>query len=158
MCSAEFHCLRPRTCFLQFAECTVQHLSLIHIFANGGKGVSPKLIDKITFSSGIPANLELGKDSKRLLSEETAQALDKMLSYNVSYTYGEENFPGLELRAKSGTAEVGEDREPHAWFTGYIKNDDYPLAFVVIVENGGWGSSVAGSVANTVLQAAVGNN
>ena len=78
-----------------------------------------------------------------------------MMSYNVYYTYGEDNFPGLELRAKSGTAEVGIDNDPHAWFVGYIKNEDHPLAFVVIVENGGWGSSAAGSVANEVLQAAV---
>ena len=87
--------------------------------------------------------------------EETAAAIASMMSYNVTYTYGTDRFPGLQLHAKSGTAEVGSDQQPHAWFVGYIDNADAPLAFVVVVENGGGGSSAAGDVASTVLQAAV---
>ncbi len=56
--------------------------------------------------------------------------------------------------AKTGTAEV-DDGDPHAWFTGFLDNAEHPYAFVVVVEHGGTGLAVAGSVANTVLQAAV---
>ena len=42
-----------------------------------------------------------------------------------------------------------------AWFLGFIDNEESPYAFVVICENSGSGSSVAGSIANTVLQALV---
>ena len=52
-------------------------------------------------------------------------------------------------------AEVEEDKSPHAWFTGFIDDVDHPLAFVVLVENGGGGASVAGSIAATILQEAV---
>ena len=38
---------------------------------------------------------------------------------------------------------------------GFLDDLDNPYAFVVLVENGGYGSSVAGSVANTVLQSMV---
>ncbi len=93
--------------------------------------------------------------SERLLDRSTAETIGEMMSYNVYYTYGEENYPDLELHAKSGTAEVGSDKEPHAWFVGYITNDDHPYAFVVIVENGGGGSRVAGAVGNEVLQTAI---
>ena len=41
--------------------------------------------------------------------------------------------------------------EPHAWFTGFIDAPDHPLAFVVLVENGGGGAKVAGSIAAKVL-------
>ena len=54
-----------------------------------------------------------------------------------------------------GTAEVGGDLEPNAWFAGFLRNEDAPYAFIVLVENGGSGSRVAGSVANEVLQAVV---
>jgi peptidoglycan glycosyltransferase len=64
-------------------------------------------------------------------------------------------FPGLAMHAKSGTAEVGGGLRPHAWFAGYIRSENHPLAFVVIVENGGSGTAAAGEVANKVLQAAV---
>ncbi len=55
----------------------------------------------------------------------------------------------------SGTAEVGADKSPNAWFTGFLRDEATPYAFIVLVENGGGGSSVAGTVASQVLQAAV---
>ena len=74
-----------------------------------------------------------------------------MMKNNVNKEYGQGNFPGLDIYAKSGTAEVGTSNS-NAWFAGFIKNSDYPYAFIVCVENGGYGSSVAGPVANTVMQ------
>ena len=67
-----------------------------------------------------------------------------MMRNNVISSYGEGQYRGLELCAKSGTAEVGGNRMPHAWFAGYMEREDCPLAFVVVVENGGGGSRVAG--------------
>ena len=37
---------------------------------------------------------------------------------------------------------------------GFVEDSAYPYAFVVVVENGGWGSSVAGGVAASLLKAA----
>ena len=74
-----------------------------------------------------------------------------MMADNVEKTYGTKRFPNMELCAKSGTAEVGEGKTPHAWFAGFLRNEDAPYAFVVLVENGGGGSSVAGTVAGKVL-------
>ena len=42
-----------------------------------------------------------------------------------------------------------------AWFTGFLRDEDHPYAFVVLVENGGGGSSVAGTVAGKVLDVMV---
>ena len=93
-------------------------------------------------------------DSTRLLNTETAQKLQEHMSYNVAYAYGAGNFPNLEICAKTGTAEVG-DGTSHAWFVGFLKDSENPLAFTVIIENGGGGLANAGPVANAVLQAAV---
>lgn len=86
--------------------------------------------------------------SIKLLKAKTAAKLSDMMRNNVKITYGENNFTDLELRAKSGTAEVGGGKASHSWFCGF--SGDY--AFIVCVENGGYGSSVAGPVANKVLQ------
>lgn len=91
----------------------------------------------------------------RIMEAETARRLGEMMDYAVAHTYGDKNFPGLDLRAKSGTAEVGADR-PHAWFVGYNADPQAPYAFAVCVENAGSGASNAGPVARAILQAAAG--
>lgn len=78
-----------------------------------------------------------------------------MMAANVEKTYGTKRFPNMELCAKSGTAEVGDGEAPHAWFAGFLQNEEAPLAFVVLVENGGSGSAVAGNVASRVLDVMV---
>ena len=78
-----------------------------------------------------------------------------MMSYNVAAHYsGDSNFPVLNLCAKTGTAELG-DGTSHAWFAGFLQDEEHPYAFVVMIEQGGGGLSAAGSLANTLLQAAV---
>ena len=129
--------------------CPYAMLRLICAIAGDGRAVDMTLIKP----SGLSAVFPVG--SERLMSSETAEKIAVMMNYNVYKTYGNENFPDLELYAKSGTAEVGGGNAPHAWFVGFITNEDYPLAFVVVVENGGAGSRVAGPVANAVLQAAI---
>lgn len=118
-------------------------LRFVSGIANDGVAVQPTLIRGAS------------SKSQRLISSSTADTIAQLMNYNVYYTYGKDNFPGLELYAKSGTAEVGSDKNPHALFTGFIRDEDHPYAFFVIVENGGSGSRVAGAVANAVLQAAV---
>ena len=86
--------------------------------------------------------------SADIMSGETALRLKELLRNNVIMNYGDDNYPGLEMGAKSGTAETGDGGEPNAWFTGYTGK----YAFVVMVENGGGGADTAGPIANTVLQ------
>ena len=81
--------------------------------------------------------------------------LGELMGGTGDFGAAEDNFKGLELCAKSGTAEVGKDQKPHSWFIGFLDREDCPLAFVVVIENGGSGSKVAGSVAGKVLQSAV---
>ena len=78
-----------------------------------------------------------------------------MMKNNVVQTYGTDRFRGLDIGAKSGTAEVGGDKRPNAWFAGFLDDPEHAYAFIVLVENGGGGASVAGEIAATVLQACV---
>ncbi len=123
--------------------------------ANGGKTANPKIIDSVQFSNGLPASLPFKTKTEELINEETAKKLAAMMKNNVESNYGASNFPGLDICAKSGTAEASKAARPHAWFTGFLRDKDHPYAFIVLVENSGFGSDVAGRVANTVLQEAI---
>ena len=125
--------------------------------ANGGKAANPQIIDRVRFSNGLPASFPFDTKTETLINEDTAEKLTSMLKNNVKSNYGSYNFPGLDIAAKSGTAEHGEGTEPHAWFTGFLDDPDHPYAFVVVVENGGYGTETAGIVANEVLQAIIDN-
>ena len=122
--------------------------------ANGGKAAVPALIQKVE-TSGLPALPQFTRQTGRLISQDTAQAVAEMMANNVTSTYGTKRFPNMDLCAKSGTAEVGGDEKPHAWFAGFLRYEEAPYAFVVLVENGGSGADVAGDVASKVLKAAL---
>lgn len=123
--------------------------------ANGGKAVTPSLLAKESFAdSKIPSALGERSESRNTFRSSTCATIREMMRNNVLETYGQQNFGDLTIYAKSGTAEVGADLQPHAWFAGFLDEPEHPLAFVVLVENGGFGGNVAGSIASKVLQQA----
>ena len=111
--------------------------------ANDGLLAEPKLIN-----DGQPTEKSI------LVNPETAKTMQQLMRNNVVTVYGDNRFPGLSVCGKTGTAEVG-DGTDHAWFTGFLQDEEHPYAFIVFVEGGGGGLSVAVPIANTVLQAAV---
>ena len=136
--------------------CTM--LSFLGGIANRGVAVVPQLIGKETLSgSAVPAAFPDGTDSYKIYDEATCARLKEMLRNNVVSQYGQSQFGELPVCAKSGTAEVGGDKQPHAWFVGFVDDVNTPLAFLVLVENGGSGASVAGSIAAQVLAQAAAN-
>ena len=121
--------------------------------ANGGTALVPTIVKPENIVSEKIDQATADIKSKEMIDETTAQSLTEMMRNNVEQHYGgEDAFPGLSLCAKSGTAEVEGQDQPNAWFTGFMNDENHPYAFAVIVENAGYGSDVAGAVANTVLQ------
>jgi len=122
--------------------CPYSMLRIVSAIGNGGTLNEPSLLGQSTKTT-------------ELISSDTAQRVGEMMSYNVVNHYGSYNFPGLNLAAKTGTAELGNGEADHAWFAGFLNDEAHPYAFVVLVENGGSGLGAASPVANAVLQAAV---
>lgn len=118
--------------------------------AGGGTGAEPYLMAKITRGEKTvyEAKTEM---SSRALKAETAAKLTEYLRNNVATMYGDWQFGGLNVCAKSGTAEH-EGETADAMFAGFCVDENCPLAFVVFVENGGSGSAVAAPIAAKVLQ------
>ena len=129
-------------------------LTLMGCIAQGGSAATPRLLKSVTSSKGLPVAPVTPETSKIGWKADTCDKIRTLMHNNVTSNYSKNlDFGGLNVCAKSGTAEVGTSK-PHAWFVGFVEDSAYPYAFVVVVENGGWGSSVAGGVAASLLKAA----
>ena len=127
--------------------------------ANGGTAVMPSIVKPSNIVSEKIDAATTALKTEDMIEEETAESLTSMMRNNVENHYGGDSaFPGLSVCAKSGTAEVEGQDNPNAWFVGFLNDEDNPYAFVVVVENSGYGSEVGGAVANTVLQDIVGRD
>ena len=127
-------------------------LTVLGAVANNGEAVLPYTVDSIKTPSGFV--VEKGTtESKTYITPEVANEVKAMMRNNVESNYGDNNFKGLSMCGKTGTAEVAENVKPHSWFMGFSDNEKCPVAIVVVIENGGWGSSEALPVASATMEA-----
>ena len=144
-------------------SCIGQHTDLVNparfmtfmgAIGGGGSGAEPYLMAHVENGGDITYKAKK-TSSGRLLSEETAELLKAYMRNNVQQVYGDWNFPGLNVCAKSGTSQLGGEQAPNAMFAGFVDSDEYPLAFIVVVENGGYGSHTCVPILSKVLSACV---
>lgn len=135
----------------------LSYLQYVASIPNYGNYVSPKIVGSITTTTGLPAGIDLDASGDRSMDAATAVALKNMLRACVTESYGEGGLEGYNMSAKTGTAEVGEEGLPHSWYCGFLDSSEAPLAFIVLVENGGTGRSAAYDVAIKTLKEAVNN-
>lgn len=127
-------------------------LNFLGVIAGDGKGVSPYLVSHIQVGDSMTytARTETGN---RVISTATAEKLEEYMRLNVTEKYGPANFGKLKVCAKTGTGEVGGEKRPNAMLAGFTQDADYPLAFIVFVEDGGYGVEVCVPIAAKVLDA-----
>ena len=131
-------------------------LRFICAIANDGKAVSFNIVDDFSNQAGKTLGITFSENEVQLLSTETAQKMKQLIRNNVEHQYGDKNYKGLNLCAKSGTAQIDNvDEHNTAWFVGFMDDEQNPYAFVVVAEHGNSGSKTAGPMANKVLQALV---
>ncbi len=137
--------------------------------ANDGVLMRPYVIDRVEDFSGrvvreaTPQPLALGgRDDGRVVSPETAAALQAMMRGVVTDGSGRNAaLPAADVAGKTGTAEVGEQRNPTVWFVGFAPLDDPQVAVAVVVPDGGdvgseaTGGAGAAPIAKAVLEAAL---
>ena len=131
-----------------------QYMTFMGAIANGGAAATPYLVESVYYGDKAQYQAKTTTGG-RILDQQTADDLVEMMHYNVVNNYGEWNFSGLYAGAKSGTAERGEGQEPDALLAGFVRSEDYPLAFVVVVEGGGSGSTACTPIIRQVLNACI---
>ena len=64
---------------------------------------------------------------------------------------------GYKVGGKTGSAEVSSNKsvKTHSWFTGFVADDEHPLAVTVILEQAGGGASAAAPLAGQLLKKAI---
>ena len=96
----------------------------------------------------------------RPISAETAEQLTAMMVDVVEDGTGTAaQVADVSVAGKTGTAQTGNEQDPHAWFTGFAPAEDPQVAVAVVVENGGVlgsetsGGRVAAPIARAVVRA-----
>lgn len=127
-------------------------LRFLGIIAGGGEGAEPYLMAEIRQGKKTIYQAKT-KSTGRLLSAQTAEQLRQMMQNNVETVYGQAPFGQLTVCAKSGTAEVEGQTLPNATFAGFVADENYPLAFLIVAQDAGSGSQVCTGMAASVLKA-----
>jgi peptidoglycan glycosyltransferase len=128
--------------------------------ANGGKLMTPNLVDSIKTADLQPIETFQPKEFSQPLSQENADTIKQMMVQGVSEGVASNaRIDGVQVGGKTGTAQNGDDEPYTLWFTGFAPADDPQFAVAVVVENGGGrgqsgsGNSVAAPIARKVLEA-----
>ena len=129
-------------------------LSFVGSIAGGGEGAMPYVVENVLVGNTRTYTAKPQK-VENTISKNTARIVTEYMRNNVKNKYGDEYFPGLAVCAKTGTAEVGGDKKPNAMLAGFVADGNYPLAFIVCVEDGGYGAKVCLPIASQVLGACV---
>ena len=148
------------TAMVTFAwSCIGQHSDLVNparymtfmgAIAGGGSAAEPHIMAKVQNGGEVTYEAD-SRGTGRLMSEDIANTLKDYMRKNTEQVYGDYNFPGLKVCAKSGTSQLGGGQKSNAMFAGFVDSEEYPLAFMVVVENGGYGSHTCVPILSKVL-------
>lgn len=144
--------LRPQLAYAAFGqgEATVRPLRLLGItaaIANGGTLVEPRWLNDP--GAGDPAAVRIIKTANAArLARDMSAAVTSGTGRSVAHVRP-------AIAGKTGTAEV-DGQASHAWFTGFAPaaGPGRRLAFVVLVEGGGYGGRTAAPIAGRIVEAA----
>ena len=134
----------------QINPCTF--LTFVGAVANDAEPIFPYLVEQTAVGGSATYTASVRSDDP-IMDVTTAKTIQEFMRFNVTDKYGNEHFPGLTVCAKTGTAEVGGGKKPNAMLTGFVTDEKYPLAFIVCVEDGGYGKTVCIPIASEVLAA-----
>ncbi len=127
-------------------------MTFMGAIAGGGQAVQPYVMKSVM--AGKHTTYQASTIMQEpIMSQATAETLRSYLRLNVQEKYGDGNFTGLSVGAKTGTGEVGGDKKPNAMFAGIVNDSEYPLAFIICVEDAGYGGRVCIPIASKVLDA-----
>ena len=129
-----------------------RYMSFMGAIAGGGKAALPHIVSHVTIGGEFTYEAEPVM-SDRIMSAKVAETLREYLRNNVVSIYGADKFPKMTVCGKSGTSQLGGNQEPNAMFAGFVTDEEYPLAFIAVVENGGYGSSTCIPILSKVLSA-----
>ena len=98
-----------------------------------GKSTMPYLIDYVTNVNGRVTETAETEYSDRLFSGSTAKYVKEIMLENGRNYSG--SIPGYTIGVKSGTAQVKDGKEENSLLTGFVDDENFPVAFAVLIED-----------------------
>jgi penicillin-binding protein A len=144
----------------------LQNAMVVAAIANGGEVMRPYLIDEIQSQELDPVETTSPDRMGRAIDASVAATLTEMMVNNENSYSGSGKITGVQIAAKTGTAEHGANPEsvaPHVWYVAFAPAEDPQVAVAVLVESGGdrsnlaaTGGTVAAPIGRAVIRAALG--
>ena len=136
----------------------MQMCMLTAAVANDGVMMAPRMLSKVADNHNVVTYSTGPQMYDTLLTTEEAAFVQKaMIRVVTDGTGTKAAVKGYVVGGKTGTAEISENKEvnTHAWFTGFIQDEDHPLAICIILEQAGSGGSVAAPIAAKIFKKAI---
>jgi penicillin-binding protein A len=140
----------------------LQMAMVVAAVANRGVLMKPYLVQEVRAPDLSVLDRTRPQELDTAMSPQTAATLTQMLVTVVEKGTGSNaQIPGVQVAGKTGTAQQGGDRRPHAWFVSFAPAADPKVAVAVVIEDGGGEAEVSGNklaapVAKSVMQAVLG--
>jgi peptidoglycan glycosyltransferase len=131
--------------------------------ANRGVLMAPYLVHEVRAPDLSVLDSTQPRELGAAVSPQTAASLAQMLTTVVEEGTGTNaQINGVKVAGKTGTAQQGGNRKPHAWFVSFAPSDtDAKVAVAVVIEDGGGapevsGNALAAPIARDVMRAVLG--
>ncbi len=136
---------------------TPLHMALMTAtVANNGVMPKPYIVSKVTDGSTVVSRTTSSIASQPISADIAQQLKDLMLDTVNTGTGTAARISGMKVCGKTGTAEnemtTEDDSKTHALFVGFAPYDQPEIAVSVILENAGFGGSVAAPIAREVMK------
>src|SRR6185437_2423085 len=93
--------------------------------ANDGNTMTPFLVSEMTDQAGKSLSKRSPSVWKRAINADTAAQMRDLMINSVKNGYASgAQIPGYVVGGKTGTAEVGGNQQPNAWFIGFAGKSD----------------------------------
>jgi len=136
----------------------MQMCMLTAAIANDGVMMQPRLLSKVVTKNNYVRFTQSSKAYKTILSAAESEIVQEAMLGTIKNGTGKSTaVKGYTVGGKTGTAEISSDKSvnTHAWFTGFVQDDEHPLAICVILEQAGGGGSKAAPIAGKLFAKAI---
>ncbi len=130
----------------------VQMALVAQTIANDGVMLKPVLVDKVVDYSGNTVKEARAGEIDQITSPGYAAEIKRFMRDVVAKGTGTRaQVSGIQVCGKTGTAQHIESKTPHSWFIGFAPYKKPEIAVAVIVEEGGYGGTVAAKISSQVM-------
>lgn len=124
--------------------------------ANHGVIMAPHIVDRVMDDKQSVLYKTNAKPWLTALSSEEADKIKSAMIAAVNDgTASPGGIEGIQVAAKTGSAEPGGNAKTHAWYIAFAPADSPKIAVAVLVENGGTGGAAAAPIAREMIQTAL---